>query len=171
MIAFYLRKPIQGTTNINSKKSAVLSILSVTNCIVNRHQFFNRFTRGLYHQECHIKPVNSQVWDPWDVLEVLSKIPGLSNLELINLSKKTLTLLMLATMGWLEEMHKMSADRIIMHPSVVTIYLGEAPKSTDPFQPNQDHLKIIVIAFPPDPSIWLVTLKHYVQRTELLKKT
>ena len=93
------------------------------------------------------------VWDPGDVLQMHTEFPPLEELAFLDLTRKMLVLLLLATMRRLTEIRRVDADKIVMENNTTTLYITGGVKAGSKIRPNRNRLKLITAKFDADPRI------------------
>lgn len=125
---------------------------------------FSRFFKGLFNLR-PAQPKYKDTWDPQIVFKFFSSPPS-SSLNLLDLSKKLITLLALTTGHRMQTFQKITLQNIQFNSSQATIFIPDRIKTSGKgkLQP------LLVLPFYPDPQICPArTLQLYIAATQPLR--
>jgi len=146
--------------------SSTLNLIGTGPVDAGKHPLVTQLLKAIY-QTKPPEPRYNNIWDPSILLRHLrnnSPIP----LSLIQLSRKTVTLLAVTTLLRCSELCSIKCDSIVFSTSSVSLQLGTLRKSR-----RSGPLKIVTLdAWPADSTICPVSCLHtYLQQTETIRKT
>ena len=83
-----------GYSCINSARSALSTFININNNQVGQHPLVVRLMKGIFNKRPNL-PKNNITWDPEIVLNYLKTLSPVGKLNLINLSTKTVALILI----------------------------------------------------------------------------
>lgn len=162
---FFTNKRTYST--LNSYRSAISSVhLPIRGTPVGQHPIIQRLLKGAAIR----RPPAPKYATTWDVNLVISHLKALPEARLLSLKDLTLKLVMLAAL--------VSADRgqslALMNPRLVSFTSGKATffitDRTKTSKPGKPVKRIVLTAFPQDPSLCVKSLcQYYLKRTAALR--
>lgn len=119
---------------LNSDRAAIALITQQDN---SSEKLITRFMRGIFKKR-PTKAKYTTTWNVDSVLQYVESIPDTENLNLKDLSQKTVTLMILATAQRLQTMTLITTDNIVISESAINIKVPELIKTSKPggYQPD-----------------------------------
>ena len=154
-----------GYSAVNTAKSAISSFLSIADpnhCQFGSHVLIKRFIKGIFEIKPSLPRYNC-TWDTEIVLKFLKSLSPLSELSLLQLSRKLVTLFALTTGQRAQTLHMFDIRNIESCETHLKIRIGDLLKQSSP----KNHLSELFISqYEIDSDLCVVkTYLHYVQRT------
>ena len=126
-----------------------------------------RLLKGIFNRR-HSLPRNNITWDPEVILRFLKTLSPVKNLSLLQLSQKTVALLLLLTGQRGQSIHVMDLRNIDITKNHVKIRFGDLLKTT---RPGYQQKELTIKAYAPDRRLCIVTvLTEYINRTKDLRQ-
>ena len=147
---------------MNTARSAVSTVLVIDGQPAGQHPLTRRFMRGIFNQKPALPRYNA-VWDLNDVITHLRTLAPVNKLDLKQLSKKLLMLLLILSGQRAQTMHLLDVKNLTLSYSKAIFVIGDVTKTTAPGR----HIEpLCFLAYAPDRRLCAVTvLKHYLERT------
>ena len=147
---------------LNSARSALSTFIIVDGKPVGSHPLVVRLLKGVFNTRPSL-PKNTVTWDPQILLDYLRTLSPVRNLNLLDLSVKTVSLLLILTGQRGQSLHLMDVRNITITQNHVKIRFGDLLKTTRPGFHQQE---LTLKAYAPDRRICIVTvLNEYMRRT------
>ena len=139
-----------GYSGIATAKAALNSFINVDGKYLGQHELTSRFMLGIAKQMPQV-PKYESIWDPDQVVTFLKKWSPARKLNLLQLSAKTATLILLVTGQRPQILHHLSLDNMEMKSSTITFTItqnlkhsrGNAPATTIALKSYHDKGTII----------------------------
>ena len=156
-------------STINTARSALSTILIIQGCTTfGSHPLVIRFLKGIFEKR-KPQPKYDTIWDASKLLNFLGTLWPVQELTLKDLTLKLLMLLLLVTGQRGQSIHLLNLEGMNLTESSCRFQLLEHIKTS---KPGQSSNIIEITEFKPDPKICpLVTLRAYLQRTQVLRKS
>lgn len=146
-------------SSLNSHRSALGLILNISS---DDNLLIKRFLKGVFRDRPSF-PKYTSTWDPFIVLQYIKQWYPLDLLSLEQLTKKTATLLVLASGHRINTLSKIHIDNIIYSSNSINIYFTDILK-TSSHNREQPVLKFTLFHGHLDLCV-VTTLKAYLERT------
>ena len=156
-----------GYSAINTARSALSTFITCEGKPIGTHPVIIRLLKGIFNQRPSL-PRNNVTWDPEVVTKYLKKLSPVTALSLLELSQKTVMLLLLLTGQRGQSIHLVDIRNVSVTNNHVKIRFGDSLKTTRPgFQQKEITMK----AYAPDRRLCIVTvLTEYLNRTKPLRQ-
>lgn len=158
-----------GYSAINTAKSALSNIVSLTDCRniqVGQHFLIKRFLKGVYNSRPSL-PRYGKTWDAGIVLRHLCSIE-LEGITLRQLTYKTTMLLALLSGQRLQTLHCLSVDKITFYENKVDFYIDSLLKQSRPGK----HFSVLSFQKYHDKNLCIVEhLKKYIELTKSIRSS
>ena len=156
-------------STLNTARSAVSAIVApVNNGTLGSHPLVSRFMKGIF-KNTPPAPKYQTTWDVQIMLDYLSSLPDLIDLDLKSLTLKLLMLIALVSAQRGQSLHMLD---ISFMKVAETSYEFSIPDHVKQSRPGYKTPSVVLRAYPHDTSLCVVYhLKEYLKRTELLRKT
>ena len=160
-----------GYSALNTAKSAVSSFLNIANpnsAQLGSNGLIKRFMKGIFEIKPSLPRYNC-TWDTEKVLQFLKSLSPLSNLSLLQLSRKLVTLLALSTGQRAQTLHMLDVRNIESCETHLKLRIGDLLKQSSP----SNHLSEIFISqytFDSDICVVKTYIMYYVTKTEKLRQ-
>lgn len=121
-----------GYSGINTAKSAISTICGlVSGKPIGEEKLVCRFMKGIYNCRPSL-PKYSSTWDVNKVMSLLCSWPINKELTLLQLSQKTVILLMLLSSQRCQTIHLIKVENILIQEDTMTIYITNLVKQSKP---------------------------------------
>ena len=156
-----------GYSCINSTRSALSTFININNNPVGQHSLVVRLMKGIFNKRPNL-PKNNITWDPEIVLNYLKTLLPVGKLNLINLSIKTVALILILTGQRGQSLHLLDIRNVTVSSGNIKLKFGDIQKTS---RPGYQQGEITVKAYAPDRRLCLVTVvKEYLEKTKQLRK-
>ena len=156
-----------GYSCINSARSALSTFININNNPVGQHPLVVRLMKGIFNKRPSL-PKNNITWDPEIVLNYLKTLSPAAKLNLINLSIKTVALILILTGQRGQSLHLLDIRNVTVSSGYIKFKFGDILKTS---RPGYQQGEITVKAYAPDRRLCLVTVvKEYLEKTKQLRK-
>ncbi|XP_013395831.1 uncharacterized protein LOC106171928 [Lingula anatina] len=135
-----------GYSALNTARSALSTFIMVDKCPAGAHPHVVRLMRGVFTSRPAL-PRNNVIWDTSLLLNYLKKLSPVKKLNLLQLSKKAVTLTILLTGQRTQSLHLIDIRNITINKSKVTFRFGDLLKQS---RPGHHIGEITVTAYAPD---------------------
>ena len=157
-----------GFSAISTAKAALASFISFDRKPLGQNKYVSLYMTGLA-KSLPRAPKYQDIWDPQEVLKFLKKWSPAKNLNLFQLTVKTLLLLLLVTAQRLQTMSKLSLENMTQKKRKFSFTIVENLKHQRGYAPATI---IEVQSFPADLRLCPVNyLKAYLNRTRQVRST
>lgn len=150
-------------STLNSQHAAIVLIFQINN---SDKAILKRFLKGVYNQRPS-RPKYQSTWDPQPVLEYLSALYPLTDIPLMQLTKKLVTLLALITGHRLQTFTSIRIQNISRYPDKLEIKITDRVKTSSykNFQPL-----LVIPYFRENPKLCLASLiDFYEEKTRNMR--
>ena len=158
-----------GYSSVNSAKAAVCAFLSTCSDPTNHSTspLLARFMKGVFNYKPVI-PKASFTWDVSVLLKHLAKLSPPKALNLITLSAKLATLLLLLSGQRGQSIYLLNLEDVEVNPNNLILRFSELLKQSKPGR----HLdEVMIPAYPEERLCVVATFKEYIKRTAGLRKS
>ena len=163
----YLYESGLGYSAINTARSALSTFIVCEGKPVGRHPLIIRLLKGIFHERPSL-PRNNVTWNPEVVTNYLKTLSPVATLNLLELSQKTVMLLLLLTGQRGQSLHLLDIRNVNITKNHVKIRFGDILKTT---RPGFQQKEITIKAYAPDRRLCIVTvLTEYLERTKNLRQ-
>ena len=159
-----------GYSALNTAKSAVSSFLGIADpntAQLGSHVFIKRFMKGIFEKKPSLPRYNC-TWNTEKVLKFLKSLSPLTDLSLLQLSRKLVTLFALSTGQRAQTFHMLDIRNIESCVTHLKLRIGDLLKQSRP----SNHLpELFISQYISDQDLCVVrTYLHYVEKTENLRQ-
>ena len=151
---------------VNSARSALSTFVSINDRSVGSHPLVVRLMKGIFNKRPSF-PKNNTIWDPEIVLNYIKTLSPVGKLSLLDLSIKTVALMLILTGQRGQSLHLLDIRNVKVSSGKITFKFGDILKTS---RPGYQQGEITVKAYAPDRRLCLMTVvKEYIEKTEHLR--